>query len=197
MDDGGSGAWGLALPPTPIVSGVNPDGGPPAGGNQVRITGTGLGSATAVDFGGVPAASFTVDGPDLITATAPPGAAGTVDVTVTTYLGTSPISAADHYSYQVVPTISVISPAYASVSGGSSVTITGTGFTGPVKVLFGSVPAESVTVLSPTRLGVVAPEWTTGNAVSVEVTVATSVGTSNGYFIRYLGTVKPPPPPSQ
>ena len=57
---------------------------------------------------------------------------------------TSPLSSADHYSYQVLPTISGITPGYASVSGGSSLTITGTGFTGPVTVLFGSVPARMV-----------------------------------------------------
>ena len=63
--------------------GREPDDGPAAGGTLVTITGTGFTSATAVDFGTMPATNFTVVSDNSITADSPAGT-GTVDVTVTT-----------------------------------------------------------------------------------------------------------------
>ena len=56
-----------------------------------------------VNFGSVSATDFTVDSDTQITAVAPPGTAGTVDVLVFNGTGTSPASAADQYTY-VAPT---------------------------------------------------------------------------------------------
>jgi antibiotic biosynthesis monooxygenase (ABM) superfamily enzyme len=83
----------------PTVTAVSPNGGPPAGGTSVTITGTNLTGASAVKFGGAAAARFAVNGATSITAIAPAGAAGTVDVTVTTGNGTSATSGADHFTY--------------------------------------------------------------------------------------------------
>lgn len=88
--------------PAPAVTGLSPAGGPLAGGTSVTITGTGFTGATAVNFGSLPATSFTVTSDTSITATATAPAAanvGTVDVTVTTPAGTSATSPADHYNY--------------------------------------------------------------------------------------------------
>lgn len=85
----------------PIVTGVNPATGSPAGGTSVTISGQYLDGATGVSFGGVPAQGFTVSSPSSITATAPPGAEFTsVDVVVTGPGGTSPTSAAAQYGYK-------------------------------------------------------------------------------------------------
>ena len=87
-------------PPVPTVSGVSPSSGPTTGGTTVTITGTGLSSATSVDFGpGNTSQNFTVDNPTTITAVVPSGALGTADVTVTTSEGTSSTSAADQFTY--------------------------------------------------------------------------------------------------
>ena len=83
----------------PTVTGVSPAGGALGGGTSVTITGTNLGSATAVKFGSVAASGFVVDSPTKVTAFAPAEAAGTVDVTVTTPVGTNDTSAADRYTY--------------------------------------------------------------------------------------------------
>lgn len=80
----------------------------------MTVTGTGFTGATAVSFGGSPAASFTVNSATQITATAPAGS-GTVNVTVTTPGGTSATGAGNQYRYVAAPTISAISP-----TGGSS-----------------------------------------------------------------------------
>ena len=67
------------------------------------ITGTDLTDATAVTFGGVAATSFTFNLDTQITAVAPPGTAGPVDVLVTTPGGTSANTAADDYTYVAPP----------------------------------------------------------------------------------------------
>jgi hypothetical protein len=82
------------------VTGVSPGSGPVSGGTSVTITGSGLTGATAVNFDGTAASSFTVNSDTSITATAPAATAvGPVDVTVTTPSGTSATSGADQFTY--------------------------------------------------------------------------------------------------
>jgi hypothetical protein len=85
----------------PIVSNVSPSTGSPAGGTSVTISGQYLDGATGVNFGGVPAAGFTVVSPTAITATSPPGAdLSTIDVTVTGPGGTSPSTPSAGFTYR-------------------------------------------------------------------------------------------------
>ncbi|MDR3508443.1 MAG: putative Ig domain-containing protein [Caulobacteraceae bacterium] len=141
----------------------------------MTITGASFTGATAVDFGGTPATGFTVNSDTQITATAPAGAAGTVDVTVTTASGTSPTGASDHYTYVAAPTVTGVSPNSGGAAGGTSVTITGTDFTGATAVKFGATNATGFTVNSATQITATAPA---GSAGTVDVTVVTTGGTS-------------------
>jgi IPT/TIG domain len=84
----------------PIVTAISPRSGGVAGGTTVTVTGSGFTSATSVKFGGNDASSMTLVSDTQITATSPPGAAGTVDVTVMTPAGTSAISLTDKFTYQ-------------------------------------------------------------------------------------------------
>lgn len=88
----------------PSLISISPHSGPVAGGTVVTITGTNLSLALSVQFGTVPAASFTIDSDTQITAISPPGT-GTVDVTVTTPGGTTPTTPEDLFTY-----ISVLPP---------------------------------------------------------------------------------------
>jgi len=95
-------------PAAPTVSKISPAYGPIAGGTSVTINGIGFTGATAVKFGSTPATSFTAgtaDADSQIIAVAPAGTAGTVDITVTTPVGTSAISAADKFTYEGGPTV--------------------------------------------------------------------------------------------
>ena len=83
----------------PAVTAVGPASGPLAGGTKVTITGTGFTGASVVDFGVVPAAAFTVVSATQIQATTPAGLAGPVDVKVQNPAGTSPVTAADQFTY--------------------------------------------------------------------------------------------------
>ncbi|WP_229055146.1 IPT/TIG domain-containing protein, partial [Aeromicrobium sp. Leaf350] len=73
------------------------------------------------------------------------------------------------------PTVSALAPASGSSAGGTEVVVTGTLLENVTAVTFGSVPARSFTVESPTRLRAVSP---TGTAGPVAVRVTTSAGTS-------------------
>ena len=119
----------LASSPTVTVSGppgvtsVTPNAGPLAAGTSVTVSGNGFLGATAVDFGSVPATSFSVySSGTSITATAPAEQAGVVDVTVTTPGGTSSTSPADQYTYTPAPAISglVASPPGLLPAGGQA-----------------------------------------------------------------------------
>jgi hypothetical protein len=153
----------------PAVTKVGPAKGPVGGGTAVKITGTGFTGTTVVRFGSQEA-SFTVTSATKILATAPPGTVGTVDVTVTNPLGTSAVSAADHYKY--TPTITSLSPKSGSTAGGTSVTVTGTGFAlGSATIFkFGGTKASSVNCTSATKCTVVSPPHAAAT-VDVKATV--------------------------
>jgi hypothetical protein len=92
--------------PAPAITAVSPASGSIAGGTAVTITGTNLGGASAVKFGTTLATGFTVDSETQITATVPPSTVpGGVDISATTFAGTSPLVQADRFTYTacVVP----------------------------------------------------------------------------------------------
>jgi hypothetical protein len=91
----------------PVLTAVAPGTGSTLGGTAVTITGSGLSGATAVAFGTVAAASFSVISDAQIVATSPAGTAGIVDVTVTGPGGVSAVGTADPFTYTAatVPTV--------------------------------------------------------------------------------------------
>jgi hypothetical protein len=159
--------------PLPTVTSLSPNFGAQTGGTSVVITGTNLSGAQGVTFGGAAASSYVVNSANQITAVSPSGT-GTVDVRVTTPGGTSPISAADQFSYLATPVVTGISPTAGPQVGGTAVTITGTNFAGTTGVAFGGNSATGVTVNSNTQITATAPA---GTGI-VDITVSNSVGTS-------------------
>jgi len=158
----------------PTVTGISPTSGPLAGGTEVTITGTGFtGVPTTVDFGTTAATDVTVVNATTITADSPAGT-GTVDVTVTTPVGTSAKSTADQFTYVVAPAVTSLSASTGPAAGGTPVTITGTGFTGATGVDFGTTLATNLDVVSSTEITATSPAGTG----TVDVTVTTPGGTS-------------------
>ncbi len=160
--------------PLPTISAVSPPRGPLAGGTKVTITGSSFDAVSAVKFGASPATSFTVESPETISAVAPAGALGAVDVRVTTSAGTSPTGVADQFSYLVPPSVAKLSVSSGAGAGGTSVTITGSNLTGATSVSFGANTATGFTVASATSITAVAP----AGSGTVDVTVTTPGGTS-------------------
>jgi hypothetical protein len=173
----------------PVVTEVRPRSGSPAGGTNVTIVGKGFKASSvapgeaehglwvqAVRFGATPT---TVELPrespfgEEMTAVAPAGT-GTVDVTVNTQAGTSPITPADQFTYAEPPIVTKVEPTSGPTSGGTTVTITGSKLAGTTAVKFGPTNATSFTVNSETSITAVSPAGTG----TVDVTVTTPNGTS-------------------
>jgi Pro-kumamolisin, activation domain/IPT/TIG domain len=173
----------------PVVTGVSPEAVPESGGTTT-IAGSGFETAkgapvvAAVQVGSInlPAADFTVKGPDTIAAHLPSSAGeiGTGDVTDGT--GTYPVvvTLTDGQSSRLGPAARVTyfatkkgsSKALPAVvgmgipggndAGGQVVTIYGSGFTagtGTPSVAFGGVAGSGVKVLSDSRLQVTVPAY--------------------------------------
>jgi hypothetical protein len=86
--------------PQPVVKSIASTFGPLTGGTKVKITGTDLAGASAVMFGDLPAAAFTVESETQITATAPAFTKrAAVPISVTTVAGTSEPSQTDEFTY--------------------------------------------------------------------------------------------------
>jgi Family of unknown function (DUF6519)/IPT/TIG domain len=156
-------AYGIGAPP--VVTSVAPATAP--AGATVLIQGSGFTGATAVHFGVTPVTPILASPPSTteLTATVPPGS-GTVDVTVTTPVGTSPAVPDDEFTFLAV---TGISPPTGQPP--LTVTLTGSGFVaGQTAVSFGGAAATGVSVASGTLLTALLPSGT--GVADVTVTVA-------------------------
>ena len=90
--------------PGPVVTSTNPASGPVAGQQTTIVIGQHLTGATSIKFGGVNVLSFTVLSATQISVVTPPHAAGAVDVTVTTPLGSATGTAIYRYAAMPDPT---------------------------------------------------------------------------------------------
>src|SRR5207237_1248076 len=127
----------------PTITGFTPASGPV--GTSVTISGTNFTGTTGVAFNGA-SATFTVDAATSIQTTVPTGAM-TGTISVTTPGGTA--TSAGSFTVINPPTITGFTP--ASGPAGTSVTISGTNFTGTTGVAFDGVSA-SFTVNSATSI---------------------------------------------
>lgn len=180
--------------PAPFtVSGVTPSSGPAAGGTVVTVTGSGFTSGSTVRFGSVQAGGVQFVSSTQINATTPPGTAGVVSVTVTSALNES-ASAAAAFTYTTgstttpttpttptqttgALTVSGVTPNVGTSAGGTTVTVTGTGFQANASVLFGLLPATNVTVVGPSQITATTPANTVAVG-PVSVTVVNPGGAS-------------------
>lgn len=160
----------------PTVTSFDPLSGPI--GTSVEISGSGFqdGSVvSAVTFNGT-AATFTVDSNVQITATVPAGATdGPIAVTDAEGTGTS--AASFDVTPSPTPTITSFAPTSGAV--GTSVVITGTGFTGATAVTFGGTAATTFTVDSDTQITATVPTGATTGPIVVTTPGGTATSTAN------------------
>ena len=130
---------------TPTVTGISPSAGPATGGTTVIINGADLLNAWGVYFGTTLATIVTNTSSEL-TVTVPANPAGnarsTLDVTVATVGGTSAASSADLFTYVPAPTVTGISPSVGPGTGGTTVSIVGTGLANASAVKFGAANGD-------------------------------------------------------
>ena len=167
--------------PVPTAASLLPNAfGPTAGGNAVTIVGTGfVAGATSVQIGSttIPASQVSVVGGgqtpltgaltqalqaslvQSLTATgtsvtfvAPANVAGSVSITVITPGGTS--TPALTYTYVPPPTAASLSPTFGPASGGTIITITGSGFVPGATTVIVTLPNGQVVTIPPANLGI-------------------------------------------
>ncbi|MEI6574258.1 MAG: autotransporter domain-containing protein, partial [Alphaproteobacteria bacterium] len=110
--------------------------------------------------------------------------AGTITITATKAADTTYAAATASVSLTVesdAPTLTSISPSSGPTAGGTSVTLTGTNFTGATGVTIGGRSATSVVVVSSTTITAVTPSGSAGTA-SVVVTNTSGSNSANSYF---------------
>ena len=164
----------------PAVTVVSPIRGPQHGGTPVTITGTDLGNATSVMFGGTPVVPTSVTDTQVV-AISPLGQVhGTVDIQIQTPSGLTPIVPVDKFAY-IPPAITGISRTTGPVTGGTLVTVFGNGLTGATAVNFGNTGAAPVSV-SDSQITVKTPIVTAPNDVSVSVSIPTGPVNSSAQF---------------
>ncbi len=160
----------------PVVTGFDVNTAPASGTpiTYVTVYGSGLSNPISVKFGGT-AATIISSSDTAIQVITPAHSAGIVDVIVTTAAGVSPNTAADDFTFTgtLIPSVTSVSP--TSGQAGTTVVITGSGFTGASSVTFGGVSA-SFNVNSDTQITATAPSGMP--AGQLDIRVSNSGGTS-------------------
>ncbi|MCI0341961.1 MAG: IPT/TIG domain-containing protein [Planctomycetales bacterium] len=170
--------------PAPTLTTVSPGSGPAGGGTLVTLTGTNFAAGATVAVGGNPATGVTVVSGTTITCVTPAGT-GIVSVVVTN-VDLQTATLASGFTYTGTPaTVTSVSPAAGPASGGTFVTIAGTGFLPGATADFGGTAATSVVVVSTTQITCVTPTGTPGPANVSVTNAAASPGTLvNGYTFQ-------------
>ena len=159
-------------PAAPRVLFVDHLSGAESGGTAVMIGGNGFLDGATVAFGGGAGSNAVVVSPTLIAAITPAHAAGMVDVTVTNPGGETG-TLAGGFAFSATPVITAVSPGSGTESGGTFVTIDGTGFEKGSRLTFGGRAAAGVVIVSATRINAVTPPLGVG---PVDVTVTNPNG---------------------
>ena len=174
----------------PTISTISPTNGKLAGGDTISITGTGFVSGATVKVNGITCTSPSFSSASLMTCHVPVNqSAGPYDVVVTNpdaQTGTK----ASGYTYNPFPTVASVSPTLGPNTGGTSVTLTGTGFLTGATVTLGGVAATGVTLNSSTSITVIAPAGSNGVDDVTVINADTQSGTlSSGYTYVAIPTI--------
>jgi hypothetical protein len=158
-------------------------------GCEVRITGTGFDTVSAVTIDGLTAV-FTTDSTTQISAVVPATATGAAQIAVTETAPTThteTLNGFDTPGTACPVTVTGFNPTSGVV--GTSVVITGTGFAAGATVKFNQTSATGVVVNSATQITATVPTGATTGPI--RVTVAGNTARSSGVF-----TVTPVPAPT-
>ena len=167
----------------PAIASVFPPAGSIAGGTDVVILGQDFAPGSTVEIDGVaqPQVTFEHTGRLSVRTEAKGGAVAGAVLRVTVPGGAFADSAFS-YSAQLDPFLADVSPSQGPPSGGSEITLSGSGFTASSQVLFGAdpdtglggTPAASVAFVDANTLEVTTPAFAKGKTSVLVVDGATS-----------------------
>jgi hypothetical protein len=173
----------------PTLTGIAaPAAGPTGGTNTVTINGTNLTGATTVSFGTTDVTSGITASANQLTVAAPPHAEGAVTIRVTTPGGTTSSTgdSTNTYRYVAAPSLTTLSPSVGRITGGETITISGSNLSGATAVTFGAttITGADITNITTSSLTITAPARS-GTTSPVSVTVTTPGGTSAAMQYNY------------
>lgn len=135
------------------VLGVSPKRVSNAGGDVIAIVGHGIIEDTTVAIGGIDAVITEIRRPNVILAVVPMGlSVGSHTVEIASQARGATSALADGLIAFAPITVDAIEPAVGPASGGTEVTITGSGFVAGVEVRAGDLQLTDVVVVSPTQI---------------------------------------------
>lgn len=141
-------------------------------GSTVEILGQNLIGTTAVSFNKTPATTFQVVSSTFLTAVVPAGATSG-PITLTTPKG----ALTSRINFRVLPKIMSFLPTSGPV--GTSVTITGSGFTQAIGVGFGDTKPAKFTVISDSEITATVPSGAKTGPVGVETKTGTAISSQS------------------
>jgi hypothetical protein len=169
-----SSAYAYAAAPT--VTSANLSFGPVAGGRTINITGTGFRGAApfSINIGGTNCTTSTFNSATSATCVTPSRPLGTYSITVTNADGQAGVGGS--YEFLDAPSVSYTSPGSGPTSGGSVITVVGSGFRSGATVSIGGCACNSVSVPMATQLSCT----TSGCSVGVKTVQVTNADTQSG-----------------
>jgi len=169
-----TGTVGTAAPAAPTITSFTPASGPV--GTVITLTGTDFTGATAVTINGTTAPTFAVSSNTTLTVTVPAGvASGAIAVTTPAGTGSSATNFIVTTPATTPPTIASFTPTSGPV--GTTVTITGTNFTGVTAISFNGT-AATFTVTNATTITATVPVGATTGTIAVTNPDGTATSTA-------------------
>lgn len=143
--------------PAPAISALSSHAGPATGGSSLTISGTKFSKVTGVYIGARKATKVTTLSTTRLRVRAPAGTGAQFVRVFTANGGESALTGKAVYNFLPGPALTGLSPASGRAAGGTTVTITGTGFGYVTAVYFGSRKGSHLRVISPEEIKVAAP----------------------------------------
>jgi hypothetical protein len=163
----GSKVPGFAYHGVPVATSVLPAAMAIEGGGVVTISGSHIRTGTTVTIGGVAGTNVEVLPPNALVCTAPARPPGIAGIVLTDEYGrVGPTFSG--LSYVTPPTLTSASPATMPSFGGRTLTLSGSGFSTGIRVFFGGIERNPVTVVNASTLTFMAPAGEFG-PVTIEV----------------------------
>ena len=152
----------------PTITSLSLNIGPIAGGSAVTIYGTNFVAGALVTFDNLTCTVTSVSSTGISCLT-PADSLGIVAVIKVINPDAQNVSVPNAYTYVAAPTVTNVSPIGGSLSGGTAVTITGTGFYSGASVTINGASCTGATVVSSATITCTSPAGTAG-AKTVAVT---------------------------
>ncbi|MBV8457130.1 MAG: IPT/TIG domain-containing protein [Acetobacteraceae bacterium] len=154
------------------IDSITPASGPVTGGTSVDIKGNGFLQIYGVQFDDTNAPNYTTKSDQLITVVTPAAAKpGTAAISLLDLNGNPAYIEFEAFSYNAAVDVSItsISPATGPLTGGTSISIKGSGLSQVQSAKFNDTPATSVTATSDTLLTLVSPAMQNAGASDISL----------------------------